>query len=328
MHYSAHTYGDSRNAKYAGIATSDLPRLAAGWLTIGDVNGWSERTIATRKALLAKVSWFLRQREIEFFDKPAVLQFLAYTRVGHKDPGGRWGNPRCTAPIRPATVATYYANLHAFFRWLEREELIETSPMAKIDPPISRRDAVQPLTPEQARALLKAAQRGRHARRDEAILLFLLDTGVRASELCGLRLSDLDLAGRTARVLGKGNKSRPVGFSGSTAKALWQYLLRDPRQESDPVFLSERGGPMDRSSLRQMICRVSKAAGVKAHPHLFRHTYSVEFLRAGGNQFSLMASLGHTTTTMTSRYVSLAEADVQRAMRQFSPVERLKGGKR
>jgi site-specific recombinase XerD len=86
---------------------------------------------------------------------------------------------------------------------------------------------------------------------------------------------------------------------------------------------------LTRSGLLQLIRRLGKAAKIEAcrcSPHTFRHTFAVEFLRAGGNVFTLKELLGHTTLTMTQRYVAIAQADIESQHRRFSPADRLKRG--
>lgn len=160
--------------------------------------------------------------------------------------------------------------------------------MDAIRPPVCRADQVQPFNQEQVDALVAAARRSRHAKRDEAIVLFLLDTGCRASDLCSLRYRGYRPTGPAVSVLGKGNKHRPVYLGRETTKGVWQYLKSESeqRQPADPLFMSERGTrageALTRSGLLQLIERLGRAAKVEAcrcSPHTFRHTFAVEFLR-------------------------------------------------
>jgi len=218
------------------------------------------------------------------------------------------------------------------------EGAMAASPAERVKPPVSRPDQVQPFTIQQVEALLSAAKKSRNPRRDQAIILTLLDTGIRASELCGLAESDVELVSpRQIRVLGKGNKRRSVPIDKRTARALWQYLeeTRDERLPGGPLFLSDRGlsagESLTGSGLLQLIERLGKAAGiesVRCSPHSFRHSFAVMFLRGGGNTFTLQQILGHTSLDMTRRYVELAQADLENQHRQYSPVARLKNGGR
>ena len=294
----------------------------------GDIDQHSQRTLGSRRDIVDKLLWFLKHKNLTTCGTHELRQFLAYLTHGHTEPGGRWGNPHMTKPVRPRTVHTYHGHLRTLFRWIVAEGDLPASPMERIPVPTSRADQIQPFTSEHVNALLHAAKQSRHARRDEAILLFLLDTGIRASELCSLKVKDVDTSGRRCTVLGKGNKHRTINFQKTTAKALWQYLKEDVREPDDPLFASESGDSLTRSGLLQLIGRLgqtAKIAAARCSPHTFRHTCAVEFLRAGGNVFSLQQMLGHTSLHMTNRYVALAQADIENQHRQFSPVERLKG---
>lgn len=328
MNNSALTSSSSAGQQRPAVSLSDLDLNAQGWLLDGELRLHSKDTLALRRTILDKLLWFLRQHEHASCGTSELKLFLAYLSRGHERPGGRWGNDQLTRQVRPSTVQTYHRHLRTFFRWLVSEGVIDASPMDGVAAPLARPDQVQPFAMEQVKALLTAAKRTKNPRRDEALVLFLLDTGVRASELCSLVVKDVDMQGRRCSVLGKGNKYRTVYFGGATAKAIWQYLRSDPREVVEPLFLSERGEAFTRSGLRQLIERLGDLARIEAarcSPHTFRHTFAVEFLRAGGNVFTLQQLLGHTDLKTSNRYVALAQADIQNQHRQFSPADRLKG---
>ena len=312
------------------ITVSDLERGAQDWLFDAEYRNHSPRTIQEKKEFTQKLLWFLDKKGYPTCSHHELREFLAYITTGHQDPEGRWGNPRVRKPVRPITVAHYYVLLQAFFRWMVAEELLARSPVERITAPVARSEPVQAFNQEQLQALLQAARRSTHPRRDEAIILMLVDSGLRASELCKLRLCDLDLSNRQAVVLGKGNKHRTVFFGRATSKALYAYLREQPRNPTDPVFFSDRGGraggELTRSGLLQLIERLGKKANIRltrCSCHVFRHTFAIQFLRNGGNVMSLRLILGHSSLKMTERYVALAQADVQSQHRQFSPADRL-----
>lgn len=319
------------------LLVADLASLAKGWILDGEVRQLSKCTTEARRFLVEKLLWFLRQREFATCGTAEIRAFLAYVNTAHEAEEGRWGNAgnplihHARKAVRPRTTQTYFGNLKTLFRYLVAEGALETSPLDTLRSPIARPDQLQPFAPAQCQALLEAAKKSRHRRRDEAIVLFLLDSGARASEACSLRVKDLDLGNRRCTVLGKGNKHRTVCFGAATTKALWAYLKEEPREPDSPLFLADRGEraaeALTRSGLLQFVERLGKAAriqGVRCSPHTFRHTMAVEYLRAGGNVFSLKELLGHTTLAMTNRYVALAQADIEAQHRQFSPVDRLK----
>jgi integrase/recombinase XerC len=315
----------------AQLSIAELEYLAQGWLLDDEIRQLSPQTLAARRFLVGKLLWFLRHRGANTCGTVELRGFLAYIGRREVEPGGRWGDPRSTKAVRPRTVHTHFGNLRTLFRFLVAEGSLKVSPMGALRPPIARADQLQPFTQDQVSALLAAARRSRHPRRDEAILLFLVDTGARASELCGLRVKDLDFSGRRCTVIGKENKQRALFLGRRSTKALWQYLREEPREPDAPLFLADSGRrageALTRSGLLQLIRRLGRAAGLEAcrcSPHTFRHTFAVEFLRAGGNVFTLKELLGHTTLAMVNRYVALAQADLEAQHRQFSPADRLK----
>ena len=314
----------------AGIAVTELPQFGKEWLLDSEINRHTPATLANRRFFLEKLRWFLQHRGYQVCGPREVRAFLAYVNNGHTEGDGRWGNPHRNKEVRSGTTLTFYGLLRTFFNWLLDQELIEESPLKKIKPPKAAADQVQPFSQEEVSALLAAAKKTKHPQRDTAILLTLLDTGARATELCSLKLSDVDMQGRKCTVEGKGRKKRIFCISPPTIKALFNYLRQEPHEPDDPLFIADRGRkagePLTRSGLYQLIERLGEAAAienVRCSPHTFRHTFAVEFLRGGGNVFTLQQLLGHSRLEMTQKYVALAQADIQNQHRQFSPVERL-----
>ncbi|MCX6380977.1 MAG: tyrosine-type recombinase/integrase [Armatimonadetes bacterium] len=315
----------------SNISVADVKNYSEGWFLSCEISQHSPSTLNNRKLYIRNLLWFFEKESITTCGVTELRRFILYIQNGHKDPEGRWGNPHERNAVKPGTIATYHRNIRAFFNWVVQEGLIENSPMERIPCPTDRPDDVHPFTDAQVQALLNAAKKTMNPRRDEAIVWALLDTGLRASELCSLRFCDLDMQTRQFSVEGKGGKRRAVPFGKTTAKALWVYLKDEQRESDDPVFYSAKGEHLSKDSLLLLIKRLQKAAratGARFSPHTFRHTFAVGFLRNGGNQFSLMQILGHTNIRMTARYVQLAQADIQAQHRQFSPADRLKQGGR
>jgi site-specific recombinase XerD len=309
------------------LPASELERGTEGWLLDCEIRQHSKATLELHRIILSKLAWFVHDRKLTALGTLELRQFIVYLTRGHEQPGGRWGIAQQKEPVTPSTVQTYHRHLRTFFRWLVAEGLLEASPMEAVPSPVARPDQIQPFTTEQINALLQAAKRSPQPRRNTALIYFLLDTGLRATEVCSLCLKDMDMQNRRCSVVGKGNKRRTVPFGGTATKELWQYLREDPRDPEDPLFYSKRSEPLTRSGLFQLLERLGTAAGIevtRCSPHTMRHTFAVEFLRAGGNVFTLQQLLGHTTLTMTNRYVALAQADIEAQHRQFSPADRLK----
>ncbi|MBA2768538.1 MAG: tyrosine-type recombinase/integrase [Sporichthyaceae bacterium] len=145
-----------------------------------------------------------------------------------------------------STGRTRYKGLHPFCSWLVAEGEIEANPLGGLEPPVAEAKPVPVLPDNDLVRLLKAcAGKDFRDRRDEAVIRLLLDCGVRVSELCGLKLGDVDLDREMALVTGKGNKVRPVYFGARTARALDRYRRERARQRHahlEAFFLSQRGG--------------------------------------------------------------------------------------
>ena len=319
----------SRSRKQAETLTvSDIKRYGEGWILDCQLRQLSPRTVGTRQDTIKKLLWFFEAKDYSNCSTLELKNYLAYLTNSHKEPQGRWGIARLTKPLRPRSIWDAHNNVRCFFNWMIEEGYLEDNPMASIKPPVFRSDQIQPFTEQQVTALLNAAKKSKYPLRDTAILLFMLDTGVRASEICELCHKDLDIVEKRAWVRGKGDKHRAVYFGKATGKALWNYTHGEGREEADSVFLTERSHSFRPNSLLQFFMRMGESAKIEAtrcSPHTMRHTFAVTFLRNGGNVFSLQQLLGHTELKMTQRYVALAQADVEKQHRMFSPADFLDG---
>jgi integrase/recombinase XerD len=158
--------------------------------------------------------------------------------------------------------------------------------------------------------------------RNLAIIQLLLDTGMRASELCHLRWEDFDTTGCT--VMGKGNKERYVPISESCRKSLEEYRLKERGKCSaaDFAFVGPHGTPLDRTSLRQILVKIGERAGVpNVFPHRFRHTFAIHYLRNGGDIYTLQTILGHEDFEMCKRYLAIDRSDIISVHNYASPIE-------
>lgn len=318
----------STRSSASEIEVDRLERLAADYLLDCDYRLHSPRPVDTRRVFIRNLVWFLRHRGYGACDTSELRQFFVYLRRGHEEGAGHWGNPQWNKPARPVTIKDYYVNLRCLFNWLVADGALEVSPLDAIPKPSAPVEQVQPFSAVQIQALLKAARRSTQPRRNEAIILFLYDTGVRGSELCELTMEDIDLESRQARVLGKGNKSRTVYFSRETARVLSAYLRQHKREPERPVFLSRVGveSPLSRSALLHLIRNLGRAAGIKAmkvSPHVFRHSAAIQLLRNGCDVYSLMSLLGHSSLAICQTYLKLSQADLENQHRRHSPVESL-----
>lgn len=228
-----------------------------------------------------------------------------------------------------STVRTRFKGLHRFCGWLVDEGELTVSPMAGMSAPEASAKPVPVLDDEELGALLKTcAGRDFNDRRDEAMLRVLLDAGVRVSELCGLKVADVDLDREMAMVTGKGDKLRPVYFGSRTVRALDRYL-RERRKHRwahlDAFFLTQRGG-LSTDGARERVRVRAEQAGLKdrMHPHRFRHTFAHDYLMAGGQERDLKRLAGWSSDVMLERYgASAADMRAREATRKLRRGDRV-----
>jgi site-specific recombinase XerD len=240
--------------------------------------------------------------------------------------------------ISEKTALNYHTGLSALWTWAVEKGFVETHIVREVEPPDPATKDIIPFTEQEVKLMLVACHRSRmywragqigkcnhslpNRERNKAIILTLLDTGLRASELCNATIADLDLINRRLSVIGKGKKRRTVPLCSRTTSIIWRYLTNRPDyQERELLFVGPVNQPLNRHVLRRLICRIGQRSGVKnAHPHRFRHTFAINFLRNGGNIYVLQEILGHSTLDMVKRYLKLAEQDIGSTHQSASPV--------
>jgi site-specific recombinase XerD len=165
--------------------------------------------------------------------------------------------------------------------------------------------------------------------RDAALFCLALDSGARLSELLSLRLCDLDLLSRCAKVKGKGNKERMMDFGTLTSQLLSRYLTACLTRfgallQDSFLFLTDEGRPISKRQGQDRWKKWQRRAGLTPLPfHGLRHGFARMWLLKGGDAFSLQLLLGHTSAEVTKRYVTLWGSDLQRLHRERSPIDSL-----
>jgi integrase/recombinase XerD len=317
-----------------------LRKAIIGFSNYKTAEGLSERTVDSYQRILdqwAKYAGDVDVTRITRQDIEAYLVFLRTEYVPHRFGGD-------THSLSPKTLRNIYITLASFFGWASREFRVE-NPMKEIPAPRFQNAPIEPFTQEDIQRMLKACVYSREAdpvnrrrfvmrrptaNRDQAVILTLVDTGLRASELCSLKIRDFDPKRGKLEVRhgaeggAKGGKGRTV-FLGKTARSsLWRYIARreDGEEQDSPLFVVSRCRPFTPGSLRHLIKRIADRAGVKdAYPHKFRHTFAISYLRAGGDVFTLQILLGHGSLDMVRHYAQIAQVDVEQAHRKASPVD-------
>jgi integrase/recombinase XerD len=318
-----------------------LSKAINGFLQFKTAEGLSPTTIDSYRRILKL--WMERQPDVNITKVTAkdIRDYMNYMRLEYVPRRITGGNER---KLSRKSIRNIYVAFKAFFRWA-KDEFHIPSPMDHFPTPRYTSPEIIPFTKEEVEKLLKAcdlcdeAQTDRRrkftmrratAHRDRAIILMLLDTGLRASELCSLHVEDVDLKSGKISVWhgvgggAKGGKGWTV-FLGKTArKALWRYLV--DREDGDfpaaPLLTNKSERSLNKDALRQVINALGGKAGIKhCYPHRFRHTFAITYLRSGGDLFTLKSLLGHSSLDMVQHYARVAEVDVEQAHRKASPAD-------
>ncbi len=230
------------------------------------------------------------------------------------------------AGLSPQTVHHSAQTIKRFCNFLVEEDLLQISPFRRVKMPKVPQVLQPALTREEAQRILAAC----NGPQDTAVILFLLDTGVRRDEFLALNIGDVDFKSGVVRIRsGKGGKGRTVYLGARARKALNRYLMeRGPVGLGEPLWVlktedhhlaDER---MTRSALRFLLKRLGDKAEVQnCHAHTFRHTFATWSLRAGINIYALQALMGHSDLQMLRKYLNLADEDIQDASRRFGAVD-------
>jgi len=221
-----------------------------------------------------------------------------------------------------AYASNQYRALQQFFKWLAAEDQLP-DPIAGLAPPRVPGKLVPVFAPRELARLERAcAGRSFAQRRDTAIIAVLTATGIRLSELAGLRSGDIDLWQRELMVRGKSGKDRIVKIGHQTVRSLDRYLRARARhaQAWRPQLWLGAGNrePLTAAGIYQMITRRGRQCGVNAFPHRFRHHFSHTWLDRGGPEGDLMELAGWTSPQMLRRYGASARS--ARARRTYDAI--------
>jgi integrase/recombinase XerD len=299
----------------------------------------SRKTLEWHTTALGLLRRYLEEEQattqVEEVDARAISAWFAYLRIV---PGQR-GKPRAER-----TIQTFARSARAFFNWLMQRETLERNPFDQVTFPKVGRPLIQTIEPEEFERLLQAcAPQGesgwlteRAIARNRAIFWLFYDTGIRVSELCGLRVGDFDRKHGLLTVTGKGSKQRRIAVGTTCQRHLLHYLDRHrPGKEElaewgsageDHLFLSETRTPLTKNGVEMLFKRVRERAGItykRISPHILRHTFAIRYLVLGNDPFSLQELLGHEDMATVKLYMHMNDATIQEQKRKYSPGDHL-----
>ncbi|HUV45598.1 MAG TPA: tyrosine-type recombinase/integrase [Dehalococcoidia bacterium] len=254
-------------------------------------------------------------------------RFVIALQGKHKFSQHPYNKPQ-QAKLSPQSIDTYCRAITAFLSFLCREGFVKVNPIEKVKTPKAPEIVIPTLSEKEVEKLL--AQPDKHSSqgfRNYTILLTLVDTGIRLSELAGLKASNIDYEQNLFKVMGKGSRERYIPFGRRVAKALMKYQMKHRPEAvgTDSFWLRQDGQPLSAKRIEKLVSMYGKKAGLKrCYAHKLRHTSSVMYLRNGGDVFSLQRKLGHRSLIKTRRYSNLADSDVRTQHLRYGVADRLK----
>ena len=278
-------------------------------------DGLAQLTLAAyRRDLLAFGNWLRqsRARELNAAVAGDIEAYLAWRFAQH---------------AQPRSAARYTSSLKRFYHYLLRENLTATDPTLNLDSPKLPRSLPKTLTEADVERLLNSAATDAPLDlRDRAMLETLYATGLRVSELVGLKLTAVNLNDGVLRVTGKGNKDRLVPLGEEAVEWLRRYLA-DARPSlmeknlSDAVFVTARGDGMTRQAFWYLIKRRARSAGIERplSPHTLRHAFATHLLNHGADLRVVQMLLGHSDISTTQIYTHVARERLKQLHAQHHP---------
>ncbi len=296
-----------------------LDKLVVHFAQSNKAEGKSPKTISWYSEMLGDLVRFLKSQSCR-----AVLSELSVdtTRefIVHEQERG----------MSPYTVQGKVRALKAFSSWLFREGYTPENILSDIKLPRVPAMLIQPLTSDEIDQLI-SYQNPLTAIgcRDIAILISMIDTGIRLSELCNLHFEDAHVEEGYFKVMGKGSKERIVPLGATAQKMLWRYIIHfrpEPLLSADNyLFLTLDGKPLKPNAVKLLVNRWGKKASVpRLHAHLCRHTFATNYLvHKCGDVFRLQQILGHTSLEMVRRYVHYASTQYLMNGKTLSPLDQM-----
>ncbi len=276
-------------------------QLVAQWLDrLTTERHASPHTVIGYRRDLAKLLRFMQDQQLQQFDMLDANRMRNFIATAHRGSAG-------SAGLAPKSLQRLLSSCRSLFRQLTREGLLAGDPLLGVRGPKVRRKLPQVLDVDEAGALVEIDGGGKLAVRDRAMLELFYSSGLRLSELIGLRWIDLDLEGGEVRVLGKGSKTRIVPVGRHAITALRALGAEEGMQPETPIFRGRGGAPINPRTVQLRMKTLALQQGIPKpiHPHLLRHTFASHMLESSGDLRAVQELLGHADIATTQIYTHL-----------------------
>jgi len=221
--------------------------------------------------------------------------------------------------LKPSSIKRKLEAIRKFLDWTVKQDIISKNPAKEVEAPASVTLPPRSLSEKDFFRLRRSFYKGGNER-DIAIFEVLANTGIRVSELCSLKLSDVQISERKGKLIvryGKGQKYREVPLNSDARKALNEYLKSRADENNERLFLGERG-PLTPSGVFRIIKRYARDAGVEVSPHQLRHTFARRLLQSGADIVTVQQILGHANLNTTAVYLKPGYGEQEEAVEKIS----------
>ena len=266
------------------------------WLTrLAGERHVSPHTVAGYRRDLAKLLRYMEAGQLASFDSLDTNRMRSFIAAEHR------------AGLAPKSLQRLLSSCRSLFRQLHREGLLAHDPLLGVRGPKVRRKLPQVLDVDEAGALVESDSGGKLAVRDRAMLELFYSSGLRLSELVGLRWLDLNLEEGEVRVLGKGSKTRIVPVGPHAVAAMRALGAEQGMTPESPVFRGRGGAPINPRTIQLRMKTLALQQGIPKHihPHLLRHTFASHMLESSGDLRAVQELLGHADIATTQIYTHL-----------------------
>ncbi len=281
----------------------------------------SENTIRKYKEDLSQFTEFIKDTgmeniKIKEIDNLTIRAFLGY--LYRKE-------------LKKSSIARKLSCIRSFFKYLCRENILKANPAAIIATPKLPKNLPSYLTENEVDKLLTAIDTSKTlGKRNKAILELLYATGMRASEIVGVNLADIDKSLKVIRVRGKRRKERVLPYGKTAAQSLESYLTfrgellakaKGNKAAPEALFLNYRGGRLSSRSLRRILDKTIKTASLQWNisPHALRHSFATHLLNAGADLRAIQELLGHSDLSTTQRYTHVSTEELIKTYHKCHP---------
>jgi len=304
------------------------------FLELRELDNCSAKTLRTYEQRLRYFStWLLTAHGVENVEDLQLEHLRGWMAYLKRTPTYRG------KPLSDESIRSYGQSLVAFCHWLEREEKLEKPITSRFKLPRVEKKFVPTYTQDDVDKLLRACEASEYnepdirralTARNRAIVTLFVDSGIRLSELVGLRLGDVDKNSRVILVHRKGNKWQQVPVSREGFKPLHHYLATHrqvlsgggPARKDDMVFLADNGLPLTMWGVAALFKKLKKLTGIngkRVSAHQCRRYMATTQLANGRSPLDVRRQLGHSSLKMTDHYASLSVEQLQKSHEKYSP---------